>query len=207
MENVESPTLILASGSRFRQEMLRRAGVRFAVHPADVDEAALQALWIEKRGSEAENPGALAAHLAEAKAQTVGLLHPGTLILGADQILRCGDKIYNKAEDLAEARRVLQSLRDRPHRLYSAAVLVSDGVRIWEHVDHATLTMRAFTDAFLNDYLARNAADACESVGAYKIEEQGLQLFERIEGDYFTVLGLPLLPVLGALRNAGVLTS
>lgn len=198
-----SVRLILASGSRTRADMLRNAGVGFDVVPADVDERALEAPLL----AAGEAPAKIALALAEAKALAVSALHPEAIVIGADQVLDLDGERFNKASTLAEAGGQLRRLRDRTHALHSAVVTARGGVADWRAVDTARLTVRPFSAAFLASYLTAMGDRVLGSVGAYQLEGLGAQLFERIEGDHFTVLGLPLLPLLSHLRDAGVLTS
>jgi septum formation protein len=193
--------LILASASRVRASMLQAAGVAVEVVPARVDESELK---IALRGQDAD-PAEVAIALAELKALQVSRARPGRLVLGADQMLDCDGAWFDKPENAASARDQLLALRGRKHRLTSAAVLARDGARIWHHSASADLTMRGFTDAFLNLYLEQAGPAVMESVGVYQLEGLGAQMFERIEGDYFVILGLPLLPVLDILREQNVL--
>ncbi|HYG84703.1 MAG TPA: Maf family protein [Azospirillum sp.] len=195
--------LILASASRARAAMLERAGVSVVCDPASVDEETIKH-HCRDAGATVE---ATADTLAERKAHSVSLRHPGALVLGADQMLECDGVWFDKPEDRARAAAHLAILRGRTHRLISAAVVVRDGQRLWDTVDAATLTMRPFGDAFLEHYLDMAGDDVLHSVGVYHLEGLGAQLFERVEGDYFTILGLPLLPVLGFLRGQGVLRA
>jgi septum formation protein len=192
--------LILASTSTTRQAMLAQAGFNFQVVGSGVDEAAL------KHGFSGP-PEALALALAEAKARAVAASHPGALVLGADQLLVCGEKIFDKPESLEAAAAHLRQLAGRTHRLVTAACVMRDGAVAWSHVESATLTMREFSEDFLASYLAASGAEILGCVGAYRLEGLGAQLFTRIEGDYFTILGLSLLPLLGFLRAAGVLAA
>jgi len=197
------PPLILASGSQARARMLREAGVEIDIAVAPIDETAL----MQSFRQEGLPPARVAEALAELKAQRVSAKHPGRLVLGADQMLDCAGTWLEKPHDLAEARRHLVALRGKSHRLISNAVLVRDGSRLWHHTAAADLTMRAFTDDFLDAYL-REAGDAVlGSVGAYQLEGRGAQLFARIDGDFFTILGLPLLAVLDILREQGMLKA
>jgi septum formation protein len=195
--------LVLASGSATRAALLRAAGLAVLVDPAAVDEDEAKGAL---RGSGA-GPSAAAEALAELKAQRVSRRRPGTLVLGCDQLLECEGAWFDKPADRAAARRQLLALRGRTHRLHSAAVAVRDGGRVWQHVATAALTMRPFGEAFLDSYLERAGDAVLGSVGAYQLEGLGAQLFTRVEGDWFTVLGLPLLPLLGFLRDHRVLPS
>lgn len=190
-------SLILASISHSRRTMLASAGVSFSAEAPGVDEDAV------KDSLKAENatPGAIAETLAELKARKVSLRHPDAFVIGADQVLDCDGAMYDKPPDVAAARRQLQTLRGRAHRLTASVVVARGDARLWHRTEVATLHMRPFTDAFLDSYLARVGEAACRSVGAYQLEGLGAQLFTRIEGDYFTILGLPLLPLLDFLRG------
>jgi septum formation protein len=196
-----SEPLILASASRVRAAMLQAAGVSVEVVPARVDESELK---IALRGQGAD-PRDAAVALAELKALQVSRGHPGRLVLGADQMLDCDGAWFDKPGSAGAARDQLLTLRGKKHRLTSAAVLARDGSRLWHHATAAHLTMRGFTEVFLDGYLAKAGAAVLDSVGAYQLEGLGAQLFERIEGDFFVILGLPLLPVLDILRAQGVL--
>jgi septum formation protein len=198
-----SPPLVLASASPARGELLRHAGIAFVVAPAAVDEVEVKAAYLAERRTAAE----CAAALAEAKAARVSRRHPGSLVVGADQMLVCDGAWFDKPGDLAAARAQLIALRGKRHELVSAVCVVRDGELLWHFVDRSTLTMRSFSDAFLEDYLAAAGADALGSVGAYRLEAIGVQLFARIEGGYFAILGLPLLPLLDFLRGHGVIAQ
>ncbi len=195
--------LILASKSQARIALLSNAGLVFDTVAADVCEATLKT----DRLAEDATPGAIAADLADAKAIEVSNRYPGALVIGADQTLEFDGRLFDKPADLAEARRQLLMLRGRPHRLHAAASLATGGDVVWRTLETATLQVRAFSDAFLAKYLAAEAEEIIHCVGAYRLEGLGAQLFERIEGDYFTILGLPLLGVLEALRSRGALQS
>jgi len=189
--------LVLASASTSRARVLSEAGVAFAVQPAHIDEDAVKA-------SGAGGP-AVAAGLAELKALRVSASRPGDLVLGADQVLVCEGRILSKAETLAEAAAQLKFLRGKSHMLISALALARDGDVVWRHADEARLAMRDFSDAFLDSYLKAEGEAVLGSVGCYRLEGPGAQLFESVEGDYFSILGLPLLPLLEVLREQGVI--
>ena len=188
--------LVLASRSDIRGKILAAAGLRFEIRPSQINERAVEA----KSG--AANSAAVARHLARAKADAVAASLPGRLVLGADQTLARGAKRFGKPADRAEAADQLRALRGRTHELHSALALVRDKEIVFTCVDTARLTMRDFSDRFLNDYLAMAGDAAMNSVGGYQLEGIGIHLFERVEGDYFTILGLPLLPLLSFLRQS-----
>ncbi|AZO20848.1 Maf-like protein [Mesorhizobium sp. M1E.F.Ca.ET.045.02.1.1] len=193
--------IILASGSLFRKAMLVNAGLDIEAVPADVDERALEAPLQDSGVS----PEDVASILAEAKATEVSERRPGALVLGCDQTLSLGDEIFHKPADMEGARSHLLALSGKTHQLNSAAVLCRDGEVLWRHVGVVSLTMRKLDPAFIGRHLARVGAKALASVGAYQIESEGIQLFEKIEGDYFTIVGLPLLPLLKELRALGAI--
>jgi septum formation protein len=195
--------LILASASPIRKKLLAAAGLEVRVEPALVDEEAIKRIFQVDRQAAAD----CALALAEAKARQIAENHRHALVVGADQILVC-DKIWlNKPADLADARAQLQALRGRTHKLVTAVCVVREVARIWHTVSSAKLTMRYFSDAFLDTYLGAEQPAALGSVGGYRFEERGIQLFSDIQGDYFTILGLPLLELLGFLRTCGALAS
>jgi septum formation protein len=181
--------------------MLTAAGVPFRVSAADLNETALIA---DLRGN---NAGAaqIAAALAEQKAVMVSRRSPGDLVLGADSVLAFGPEIISKCRDVVELRALLERLSGKTHRLISAAALARDGVPVWHAAGIATLSMRPLSAAFLDDYVASEGEAVLSSVGGYHYEGRGAQLFDQVEGDAFTILGLPLLPVLAALRLQGIL--
>jgi septum formation protein len=189
--------LVLASRSDIRGKILAAAGLRFEIRPAQIDERALRAQ------AGALDPAATARHLAHAKAQAVAATLPGRLVLGADQTLARGNKCFGKPADREAAATQLRELRGRSHELHSALVLMRDDAMLFNCVDSARLTMRKFSDRFLDDYLDMVGKAALASVGAYQLEGIGVHLFERVTGDYFTILGLPLLPLLAFLRQNG----
>ncbi|MER8365070.1 Maf-like protein [Mesorhizobium sp. M0306] len=193
--------IILASGSPFRKALLVNAGVTVEAVPASVDERALEAP-LQNSGVSPED---VALVLAEAKATEVSERKPGALVLGCDQTLSLGDELFHKPATMEDARRHLLALSGKTHQLNSAVVLARDGQVLWRHVGIANLTMRKLDPAFIGRHLARVGAKASSSVGAYQIEGEGIQLFEKIEGDYFTIVGLPLLPVLAKLREFGAI--
>ncbi|HEY4192561.1 MAG TPA: Maf-like protein [Mesorhizobium sp.] len=193
--------IILASASPFRKALLVNAGVTVEAVPPDVDERALEA---PLQGS-GVSPEDVAAILAEAKAVNVSEKKPGALVLGADQTLSLGDEVFHKPADMEGARRHLLALSGKTHQLNSAAVLARDGVVLWRHVGIANLTMRKLDPAFIGRHLAGVGEKALGSVGAYQIEGEGIQLFEEVDGDYFTIVGLPLLAVLAELRKLGAI--
>ena len=200
MTDLSAP-LVLASASPARAEMLRNTGVAIEVAPARIDEAAVR----DSLAAEGAPPRDIADKLAELKALRAAQRHPGRLVLGADQVLVADGRLHAKPASRDEARDQLRALRGRAHQLLSAAVIVDTGTPVWRHVGTARLTMRPFSDAFLEDYLDRLGDLAFASVGCYQLEGLGAQLFARVEGDYFTVLGLPLLETLGYLRVREVL--
>jgi septum formation protein len=199
-----SDPIILASTSRARLAMLRAAGVSVEPVPARIDESAIKQAML----AEGAPPRDIADALAEMKAMRVSsrveaMQGGDTLVLGADQVLVTGGVIFDKPRDRAEARAQLRGLSGATHELLSAAVICEGGRPVWRHIGRAQLVMRTFTDAFLDDYLDRVGEDVLETVGGYQLEGLGAQLFSRVQGDYFTVLGLPLLEVLGFLRARG----
>ena len=195
--------LVLASASQARAMLLAKAGVPFHADPANIDEAEVK-LSLKGEGATAMQA---AETLAELKARHVSRRHAGALVLGADQILERAGTWFDKPADRDEAAAHLRALAGKRHTLETAVCIVQDGTRIWHHNTRALLRMRPFGEAFLADYLELMGEASLLSVGAYAIEGPGLQLFEQIEGDYFTVLGLPLLPLLGFLRTHGVIAA
>jgi septum formation protein len=192
-------SVILASKSAARTAVLKGAGVPFETAVSGVDEDSVKMALL----AEGQDARAIAEALAELKAVKISRGRPG-LVIGADQTLEFEGGLYDKAETLEAARARLKMLRAKPHQLHSAVVVAQDGAPIWRELVSATLTMRDFTDAFLEDYLASEGEEALGSVGCYRLEGPGAQLFSKIEGDYFTILGLPLMGLLELLRNHGV---
>lgn len=195
--------LILASASPVRARLLSAAGVEAQMEPAAIDEAAVKRVF----RAESRAPADCALALAEAKAGRVAAQRDRALVIGADQILVCDGEWFDKPEDLGSARRQLQRLRGRTHELVTAACVVQQGTRLWHRVSRPRLRMWDFSDAFLDEYLAGEGDALLGSVGAYRLECRGAQLFDRIEGDYFAILGLPLLELLGFLRGRRMLSS
>ncbi|MEZ5994233.1 MAG: Maf family protein [Hyphomonadaceae bacterium] len=195
-------SLILASGSGARRKMLEAAGLAFEVEIPRVDEEAAKA---SLRG-QGLAPHAQAEALAELKALSVSRKRSG-FVIGADQMLSLGGSAFDKPASLAEAREHLQRLRGKTHELVTAAVVASDGQVIWRHTETPQLSMREFSNVFLDAYLNKAGEGALSSVGAYQLEGVGAQLFERVRGDYFSVLGLPLLPLLAFLREHAIVPA
>lgn len=193
--------LVLASGSPYRLKMLRDAGLDVEASRPAIDERAVEAA-AEGTGLE---PSDLAQILAEAKAVDVSQQMPGRWVIGGDQTLALDGIVLHKPVDMEEARRRLLALSGRTHQLHSAVVLARDGQVAWRHVDTAHMTMRDLDPGFVGRHLARVGDKALSSVGAYQIEGEGIQLFERVEGDHFTIIGLPLLPLLSRLRREGAI--
>ena len=195
--------LVLASGSTTRARMLRAAGLAFAVVVPRVDEEALKAALL----AEGAGPRDVADALAEMKAARVGPRRPEALTLGCDQTLSCGGRLHSKPATPEEAKAQLLSLLGRTHMLHSAAVIYRGEEPLWRQVSEARLTMRRMSEGWIDGYVARNWEGLRHSVGGYRIEEEGVRLFERIEGDHFTILGLPLLPLLSFLTIRGSIPS
>ena len=195
--------LLLASSSETRLALLRAAGIEVTAHPARIDEETI------RRALEAEgaHPRDIADALAEMKARKLAERNPTALVLGCDQVLEFDHRAWGKPENLDAARAQLLSMRGTTHRLLSALVLYDAGEPIWRHIGRVDLKMRDFSDAWLEGYLARNWESLRHSAGGYKLEEEGVRLFSSIEGDYFTVLGLPLLPLLAYLELRGFIET
>ncbi len=197
------PPLVLASASAARRAVLEGAGLHFEALPAAVDEAAI------KEAAQAEGIAAADAAiiLAEAKAERIGRRRPEALVIGCDQLLICEGRWFDKPPDLAAARAQLLALRGRRHELVTAVVCHRHGSRIWQHVATPRLAMRDFSDAFLDAYLATEGERVTASVGAYRLEGPGVHLFASVQGEHAAILGIPLLPLLGFLRQHGVLAG
>lgn len=191
------PMLILASRSATRKALLQQAGLRFSSLPAEVDERGLEASAIAAGGDGRD----VAIILAQRKAEAVSAAHPGTIVIGADQTLSLGTELLHKPANRGDAANQLDHLRGKTHRLHAAVSLVRDGIIMWSDVQTAELTMRDFTAQERDDVLDREGDAVLASVGGYRLEGPSIRLFETVTGDYFTILGLPLLPLLAALRS------
>lgn len=202
-DGARATPIVLASASAVRATLLRQAGIEIEIAPAAVDELAL------KQSMRAERAGAAdcAAALAVLKARLVSDRHAGALVIGADQMLECDGVWFDKPADRAQAAANLRTLRGKTHELVAAVTVLRDGATLWRHVGHARLTMRPFTDGFIEAYLDAIGDAVLQSVGAYQLEGLGVQLFSHIDGDHFTILGLPLLPLLDFLRQHRIVPS
>lgn len=194
-------TLILASGSSSRRMLLANAGLDFSVVPADLDERAAEAPLLQAGAEVAD----VALALSMAKATMVSEVHPGAIVIGADQMLELDGERLTKPEDMEAARHQLLKLSGKTHTLHSAVVCARGGEIVWQHVEPAHMTMRKLSPQFIGRYLAAVGPAALSSVGAYQVEGRGIQLFERIDGDFFAILGLPFLPLLAFLRTQGII--
>lgn len=193
----EGTKIILASSSATRRELLIRAGLSFEAAPPGIDEEEVKASLRSRRAT----GGATAEALAELKAMKISGTNPGVLVIGADQMLVCGTLWFSKPETIEQAREQLLTLRGKTHELFTCVCVARDGARLWHHTETARLTMRNFSDGFLDDYLSQMGSNALQSVGAYQVEGVGIQLFSRILGDHFAIMGLPILPLLDFLRT------
>ena len=196
------PPLILASGSKSRARVLEAAGLAFIVEPPGLDEAVMRQA-VGGKGS--LSPHDVAEVLARAKAEAVSDLAPKAYVIGGDQVLALGDTIFSKPDSMEAARRQLLDLSGKTHTLHTAVAVATDGETIWAETTIATLTMRKLSPEFIGRYLAAAGDEVLSSVGAYQLESLGVQLFEKIDGDYFSILGLPLIPLLDTLRREGVI--
>ncbi|MEC8579159.1 MAG: Maf family nucleotide pyrophosphatase [Pseudomonadota bacterium] len=195
--------LILASGSKIRTELLSSAGITHSVQVARIDEDSVRGAL----AAEQAKPRDVADTLAELKARKISQKNPGAYVLGCDQILQIDDRILSKPETIEQGKEQLTLLSGKKHMLLSAAVLYQDGEPKWRHIGMVRLYMRELSDGFIDDYLGRNWPSVADSVGAYKLEEEGVRLFTRIEGDHFNVLGLPLIEFINHLTLIGELAS
>ena len=198
-----SVPIILASTSSIRATMLKNANVPFTAVPARVDEASVKVALIAQE----EQPRNIADALAELKATKISAKSPEAFVIGSDQVLEHDGQLLSKPADPAGAVEQLKSMRGGVHRLFSAAVICQDGRPVWRHVGRVNMRMRDFSDAYLEDYVARNWERIRYSVGSYNLEEEGVRLFAAVEGDYFTVLGMPLLETLNYLAMRGALDT
>lgn len=198
---MNSLDIILASASKIRGKILRAAGIKFSMLNSELDEEKARNSLMEF------SPRQISLELARLKSEKISRRHPEAMTIGADQVLGFKDRIFNKPASRAEAEEQLSVLRNATHTLYSAMSCAIGGIEVWSHCSEARLTMRDFSAEFLSSYLDGNPADYLSSVGAYKLEETGIQLFKKIEGDYFAILGLPILPLLGFLRQRGIIPS
>jgi septum formation protein len=196
------PPLILASSSTSRARLLKAAGLAFIVEPPGLDEAVMRQAV---SGEEVLSPHDIAEVLARAKAEAVSDLAPKAYVIGSDQVLALRDTIFTKPDSMEAARRQLLDLSGKTHELHTAVAVATNGETIWADTTLATLTMRKLTPEFIGRYLAAAGEEVLNSVGAYQIESLGVQLFEKIDGDYFSILGLPLIPLLDTLRREGVI--
>jgi septum formation protein len=195
--------LVLASASASRKALLTAAGITFTADPADLDEDALMA-GLHARGADA---AMVASELAQQKAVVVSRRHPGKTVLGGDSVIAFGGELLSKCATLGDAKALLTRLSGQAHLLVSAAALARDGALLWTHASPCQMTMRDLSPQFLDDYLMQEGTAVLSSVGCYHFEGRGAQLFDRVDGDYFSVLGLPLLAVLAQLRKEGLLAS
>ena len=195
--------VILASTSTIRQQMLRNAGLVFEAQPARIDEASIKASLL----AEGATPRDIADALAEFKAKKVSDKSPGALVVGCDQILELKGQVFDKPQTRQDAIAQLGHLSGQKHQLLSAVVVYDDGKPVWRQIGVVQMHMRSLSDSFIKEYVARNWDSVQHSVGAYKLEEEGARLFTRVQGDYFTVLGLPLLDLLSYLTLRGILDT
>lgn len=193
--------LILASGSPFRKQLMEAAGLTFAAEPARIDEREIESPLVASGAS----PEGVAAALARAKAEDVAGRNPQAFVIGSDQVMSMDGRLFHKCTSVDIAREQLRSMRGKTHRLSSAISIVRSGQEVWSHISVADLTFREFTEAFLDSYIADAGPKVLLTVGAYSYEGLGQQLFEKVEGDFFTIIGLPMLPLLAALRDLAII--
>jgi septum formation protein len=205
---IESPagdtmtsSLILASGSPYRRQLMESAGLAFAVEPARIDERMIETPLVENGAT----PEMVAIALATAKATDVSARHPSAYVIGSDQVMSIEGRLFHKCTSVEMARHQLMLMRGKTHRLSSAICIVRDGHEAWQDIAVADMTFRNFSDDFLDSYLERAGSNVLLTVGAYSYEGLGQQLFEKVDGDFFTIIGLPMLPLLAALRNLGII--
>ena len=203
--NGDAQHLVLASGSRTRHAMLHAAGVMHTVVAADLDEAAIRNTLLA--ADESTDPADIAEVLARAKAEVVSEQDHSGLVIGSDQILSFRGDIFEKPKTVEEAQTSLLRLRDGTHQLHTAVALAWHGEIVWTHVETAHITMRNYSEKFLGRYLVKAGTSVCESVGGYQLEGLGLQLIKSVEGNHFTILGMPLLPLLAELRERGMIDA
>jgi len=195
------PALILATASEVRQSLLKQSGIRFRTQAARIDEAAIKAAMLQ----EGATPHDIADALAEYKARKVSQKHADAMVIGCDQVLEFRGKLLSKPKNVEAAISQLIELRGQSHKLHSAVVIYENEQPVWRHVGQVRLEMRNLSDDYIAQYMSRNWPGIADSVGAYKLEQEGVRLFSRVEGDYFTVLGLPLLELIGYLTQRGVI--
>ncbi len=195
------PSLVLASSSPFRRMLMENAGLTFEARAAEIDERAIEA----KLEAREAKPEQVAIELARVKALDVSRRCADALVIGSDQTMSLGPRVYHKPKDIEEARRHVLSLSGKTHRLNSAIAIARGGTILWDHVSHADLTVRPLSREFVDAYVERCGNKLLGSVGAYQLEGEGIHLFSEIRGDYFTILGLPMLPLLAKLRDLGAI--
>lgn len=205
LPTLSTEPVVLASASQVRATLLRAAGIAIEVVPSGIDEASVLAAIKAEQGE--MPPADVAAMLAETKAAAVAARRRDALVVGADQTLELDGRLFVKAASIDEARRNLLTLRGKTHALHSSVVMVAEGTTVWRHSETSWLTMRDFTPQFLGRYLAAVGDSVLESVGCYHLEHAGIQLFEQVDGDWFAILGLPMIPLLDELRRRGILPS
>ena len=201
----QQPRLILASGSIGRADILKGAGMNFTIQPSSIDEGAIRDVLVTENS--AISPADIAEVLARAKAEQVSQEKGEAIVIGADQVLALGDEIFEKPTSMDQARDNLLRFRGRTHHLHAAICIALKGETEWSHVATASLKMRDFSAEFLGQYLAAAGDSVKTSVGAYRLESYGIHLFDKIDGDYFTILGLPLIPLLDELRKRGLIAA